>query len=63
MIDPVINGFSTNEVKNHLHIRDHSMVTFGIMGLCLVFSNTSHIDSLDRFRKSVVDKVKFDIRI
>ena len=52
MIDPVIIGFSTNKVKIHLHIRDHSIINFGIRGLCLEFSNTSHVDSLDRFRKS-----------
>ena len=52
MIDPVIIGFSTNKVKIHLHIRDHSIINFGIRGLCLEFSNTSHVESLDRFRKS-----------
>ena len=63
LIDPVINGFSPNELKFYLHIFYHSIVTFVIGGLCLGFSNTSHVDSLDKFRKSVVDKVKFDIRI
>ena len=33
------------------------------MELFLWFSNTSHTDSLDRFRKSVVEKVKLDINI
>ena len=33
------------------------------MGLCLGFSNTSHVDSLYRFGKSVVNKVKFDTSI
>ena len=61
IIDPVINGFSTNEVKNHLHICDYSIVNFIIIGLCLGFSNTYHVDSLDRFIKSVVDKVKRNI--
>ena len=61
--DPVITGFIPNEVKGHLQIYDHSIVTFGIRGLYLGFSNTSHVDSLYRFRKSVVDKVKFDIRL
>ena len=31
------------------------------IGLCLGFSNTSHVDSLDRFIKSAVEKVKLDI--
>ena len=59
-IDPVINGFSINEVKVHLHICDHSIVTFGIRVLCLGFSNTSNVDNLYRFRTSVADKVKID---
>ena len=32
IIDPVINGFSTNSVKSDFHIFDHSIVTFGIRG-------------------------------
>ena len=28
-IDPVINGFITNDVSSNLHIYDHSIVTFG----------------------------------
>ena len=62
MIYPVINRFNTNEIKCHFHIFDHYMVTFGIIGLCLGFSKTSHVDSLDRLRKLVVDKGKFDIK-
>ena len=62
IIDIVINGFTPNSVKGHFHICYHSIVTFGMRGFGLRFSNTSHVDSLDRFRKSVVDKVKFDIR-
>ena len=58
IIDPIINGFSPNEVRNNFHIYDQSIVTFGIRGLCSGFSNTSHVDSLDRFRKLFVDKVK-----
>ena len=61
MVDTVINGFIPNEVISHLQIFDHSMIFFGIIGFCLGFSNTSHVDSLDRFRKSVVKKVKLDI--
>ena len=49
IIDPVINGFSPRKVISNLHICDHSIVTFGIRGLCLGFSNTFHVESLDRF--------------
>ena len=56
-IYPVINGFSTHEVRSHLHIFDHSIVTFVVRRLGLGFLNTSQVDSLDRFRQSVVDKV------
>ena len=62
-IDPVINGFIPNEVRRNLHICDHSIVTFCIRGFCLGFSSTYRVDSLDGFRKSVVDKVKRDICI
>ena len=48
---PVINGFSTIEVISNLHIWDNSITTFDIRGLSLGFSNTSHIYSLERFRK------------
>ena len=63
MIDPVVNGFSPNEVRSHLQICDHLIIAFGKRGFCLGFSNTSHVDSLDRFRKSVVEKFKLDINI
>ena len=56
-VDPVINLFIPHEVRIHLHICDNSIVEFGIKGLCLVFLNTSRVDSLDSFRKSVVDKL------
>ena len=36
---------------------------FRIIEKCIGFSNTSHVDSLDRFRISVVDNVKSDICI
>ena len=58
-VDPVINALITNEVKVHLHICDHSILTFGLRGLCLGFSNTSHVESLGRFTKTVVDTFKF----
>ena len=63
IIDPVINGFNPNEVNIHWHFCDYSIVDFGIRGLCLGFSNSSHVDSLVRFRKSVVHKVKTDLCI
>ena len=62
-IDPDNNGFSPNEVKSHFYICDHSILTFGKRGLCLGFSKTSHVDSLDKIRKSVVDTVKLDMCI
>ena len=61
--NPVINGFSPNDIKFHLDICDHSIVDFGIRGLCLGFSNTSRVDSSDMFIKSVVDQVKLDMCI
>ena len=61
MIDTIINGFIPNEIKMYLSIFDHSIITFGIRVLCLGFSKTSRAGSLDRFRKTSVDKVKFYI--
>ena len=61
IIYPVINGFNPHEVTIHLHICDNSVVTIGIRGLCLGFSNTSHVYSLYMFRKSVNAKVKTEI--
>ena len=46
-----------------MYIFDHSIITFVIGIFCLGFSNTSHADSLYRFRKTVVDKFRFDISI
>ena len=46
-----------------MHICDHSIVTFGIREKFIGLSNTSHVDSIDRFRRSVSDKVKPDICI
>ena len=60
-IDTVINGFNPNDESSHLDIFDHSIVTFGLREKWIGLSNTSHVDSLDRFRKPVVDKVKSDI--
>ena len=57
-----INGCSTNEVKIYFHICDHSIIKFGGK-FYLGFLNTSNVDSLDRFRKTLVDKVKPDISI
>ena len=63
IIDTVINIFSPNEVTSHLHICDKSITTFGIRGLFLGFSNTSHVDSLDKFIKSAVDKFRTEVCI
>ena len=63
IIDSVINGFSPHEVRSHFHIYDTSVVTFGIRDICFGSSNTSNVDSLDRFRKSVVDKVITEVCI
>ena len=60
MLDPVINGFSANELKINLHICYHSIITFFIRVFGLGFSNNDHVDSLYRFRKTGIDKVKFD---
>ena len=62
-IDPVINVFSNNKLKGHFRIYDKSIVIFVKRGLCLELSNTSRVESLDRFRKKVVNKVKLDICI
>ena len=61
IIYPFINVFSPNEVRSHLHICDHSIITFGKIGFYLGFSNTSRVVSLDKFRKAVVEMVKLDI--
>ena len=37
-IDPVINGLSPHELGIHFQICHHSIVKFGIRGLCLGFS-------------------------
>ena len=60
LIDPVINGFSPNYVSSNFHICECSIVTFGIKEKCLGFSNTSHVENLVSFRRSVVDNVKTD---
>ena len=46
-----------------MHVCDHSIFIFGIIEKCIGFSNTSHVDGLDRFGISVVDEIKSDIRI
>ena len=57
IIDPVIDGYIPNDYSSNFHICDHSIVKFLIREKRIYFSNTSHVDSLDRFRTSVVDKV------
>ena len=60
-IDGIISGFGPNEVRSYYTIFDHSIATFGIIVLCLGFSNIYYVDSLYRFIKSVVDNFKLDI--
>ena len=57
MIDQVISGFSPNEEISHLNICDHSIINVYKRSSSLGFSNTSHVHSLDRFRKVVILKV------
>ena len=59
----IINLFSPNYVSNHLHIYDQSIVIFGIRENSLGLSKTYHVESLDMFRRPVIDKVKIDICI
>ena len=61
MIGPDIIVFSPNEVRSHFQICDHSIMTFRKTGLCLGFSNTFHVYSLERFGGLFVKKVKLDI--
>ena len=63
IIDPVINVFIPNDESINLQICDQSIVTFVIREKYIGLSKTSHIDSLERFRISVVDKVKPDTYI
>ena len=63
MVDPVINVYTPNELKIHLHICDHSIINFGTRWFCLGFKKTSHVDSLDGFRNTFADQVKFDISL
>ena len=63
IIYSVINEFIPHEVRGNFHISDHSIGIFGIRYICLEFSNTPHVDSLYRLRKSVVDKVKTEVCI
>ena len=58
IFDKVINGFSPHELGTRLHIRDHSIVTFGKRGLCLRFSNTSHVEILDFLEHPLLIRLK-----
>ena len=62
-IEPIIIELSPNEVRSNFHICDHSIVTFFNKRIIFRVSNTYHVDSLECFRKSVVDKVKTDVCI
>ena len=57
LIDPVISGYIPSIVSILLHICDHLVISFGEKSFCLGFSNTYHVDSLDRFSKVFVEKV------
>ena len=57
IIDTVISGISPNEEKHYLHNCDIWIINFGKRSLFLGFSNTYHVDSLDRFRKVVIENV------
>ena len=50
-------------LRELIHICDCQIITFGIGGLCLWFSNTSNVNSLDMFRKPFVDKFIIELRI
>ena len=63
IVDTVIDRFSTYDESRHLNIYDHSINTFGIGEKCMGFSNTYHVDSSERFIRSIVDKVNSDIYI
>ena len=62
-IDPVINGFSHHDESSHFHRCDQSIFKFGIRKKCIGFSKISHVDTLYKFRRSVVYIVKWDICI
>ena len=59
-IDSVIIGFSPNEERIQFHICDQSIIL--LRKMCLVFLNTSHVDSLDIFSKEVINKVMDSIK-
>ena len=61
IIDPIITLFSPHEVRSYFHICYPSIVTFCIRCIYLGFSNTSRVESLDRFRISVSVKVKTEV--
>ena len=63
IIDPVISGFITNEVRSYLNICDNLIINIEKRGFCLGFSNTSHVDILDRFMKVALQKFHNDIYI
>ena len=63
IIDSVMNVFSPDDIIIHLYICDQSIVKFFIRRLYLGFSNTSHVDSFDRFRELVVDNAKTEVCI
>ena len=61
MIDPVTNGFGSDKVRIHLQIFCHQIINFSKILFCIRFSNTSCVESLETFRKLVVENVKLYI--
>ena len=61
-IYPVIYEFSPNDELSNFHICDSSIVTFRIRKNIGLY-NTYHVDSLNRFIRSVLDEVKSDMCI
>ena len=63
-IYPVIDRFITHEVRSHFHICDQSIVKIFIRGILLGFSNTYHVDSLDRFKNQllIIPKYKYVLK-
>ena len=56
-MDQVISRFIPNEKIDHLYICNHSIITFGGGGFFMGFLDTNHVDSLDRFRKFLIEEV------
>ena len=55
MFDPVINEFIPNLVRINLYFYYRSIITLGNNRFLFGIVNTSRVDSLERFRKGVVE--------